>query len=121
MELDGARLSGSALSDEETAVSINTTILIIAAALSLPGGLFAAMLLSQPRTRWLGLIGGVLGAAVVALALEYFTHAAGVTIDAVSWFFGAFLACSMGVATGALLVNFFSSSNRGSDLNTLES
>lgn len=102
-------------------MSLDTTILIIAAVLSLPGGLFVAMLLSQPRTRWLGLIGGVLGAALVALGLEFFTHAAGVTIDAVSWFFGAFLACSMGVAIGALLVNFFTSSSRGSEYNSLES
>lgn len=100
-------------------MSLDTIILIIAALISLPGGLFSASLMSQPRTRWLGLIGGVIGAALTAVALEYFIHAAGITIDAVSWFFGAFLACSMGVAVGALLVNFFASAGR-SDANSLE-
>ncbi len=101
-------------------MSLSTILLIIAAFISLPGGLFAASLMSQPRTRWLGLVGGVLGAVITAIALQFFVHAAGVTIDAVSWFIGAFLACSMGVAVGALLVNFFTSSGRGSDMTTLE-
>ncbi|HEX8995329.1 MAG TPA: hypothetical protein VF812_04820 [Ktedonobacterales bacterium] len=100
-------------------MSLDTVILIIAAVISLPGGLFVAFLVSQPRTRWLGLVGGVLGAAITAVALEYFVHAASVAIDAVSWFFGAFLACSMGVATGALLVGFFAGSGR-SDTNSAE-
>ncbi|HZC06998.1 MAG TPA: hypothetical protein VE338_15290 [Ktedonobacterales bacterium] len=102
-------------------MSLSTTLLIIGAVLSLPGGLFAAALMSQPRARWLGLVGGVLGAALTAIALEYFTHAAGVTIDAVSWFLGVFLACSMGVAIGALLVGFFTGASRSSDTNALES
>jgi predicted outer membrane lipoprotein len=105
---------------QEAPVSLSVTILIIAALISLPGGLFAAALVSQPRARWLGLIGGVIGAALTAVALEYFTHAAGVTIDAVSWFLGAFLACSMGVAVAALLVNFFTSAGRGSDVRAQE-
>lgn len=87
-------------------MSLSLIVLIVAAILSLPGGLFAASLVSQPRTRWLGLIGGVIGAALVAVGLVYYTQASKVTIDAVSWFFGAFLACSMGVAVGALLVGF---------------
>jgi len=95
-------------------------VLIVGAVLALPGGLFAASLMSQPRTRWLGLIGGVIGAVITAFALYYFIHAAGVTIDAVSWFFGSFLACSMGVAIGALLVGFFTGSGRGSDVRTQE-
>lgn len=101
-------------------MSLDTILLIIAAVLSLPGGLFVAALISQPRTRWLGLIGGVLGATLTAVALKYFVSAAGVTIDAVSWFLGAFLACSMGVAVGAMLVNFFMSAGRGADLNSAE-
>jgi len=102
-------------------MSLSTTILIIAALVSLPGGLFVARLISQPRTRWLGLVGGVLGAAVVAVGLQFFVQTGRVTIDATSWFFGAFLACSMGVAVGALLVNFFTSSGRNTDLTASES
>ncbi|SRR5487761_2001369 len=104
---------------QEAPVSLDTTILIIAAVISLPGGLFAASLMSQPRTRWLGLLGGLLGAALTAVALQYFVRAAGVTVEAVSWFFGAFTACTMGVAIGALLANFFFGSGRGSDANSL--
>ncbi|HEY7848894.1 MAG TPA: hypothetical protein VIC27_02460 [Ktedonobacterales bacterium] len=102
-------------------MSLDIILLIAGAILSLPGGLFVAYLVSQPRTRWLGLIGGVLGAAVLALALYYFIHVAGITIDAFSWFLGAFLACSMGVAVGALLVGFFTGSGRGSDMRAQES
>lgn len=97
-------------------MSLSTTLLIIAALLSLPGGLFVARLVSPPRTRWLGLVGGVLGAALTAVGLQFFVQTARVTIDATSWFLGAFLACSMGVAVGALLVNFFSSAGKNSDL-----
>lgn len=99
-------------------MSLTTTLLIIAALLSLPGGLFVARLVSLPRTRWLGLVGGVLGAVLVAIGLQFFVQTAHVTIEAVSWFIGAFLACSMGVTVGALLVNFFA--GRGSDLTTSE-
>lgn len=101
-------------------MSLSIIVLLVGAVLSLPGGLFAASLMSQPRTRWLGLVGGVIGAAITALALYYFIHAAGVTIDAVSWFFGSFLACSMGVAIGALLVGFFAGAGRDSDVRTQE-
>ena len=62
----------------------------------------------------------LLGAAITAIALQFFVRVGNVTIDAVSWFLGAFLACSMGVAVGALLVNFFMGAGRGSDMNTLE-
>ncbi len=102
-------------------MSLSTLWLIIGAVLSLPGGLFAASLMSQPRTRWLSLVGGVIGGAITAIALEFFTHAAGVTIDITSWFLGVFLACSMGVALGALLVGFFMGAGRGSEVNTVES
>jgi hypothetical protein len=105
---------------QEAPVALSIIVLIVGAVLALPGGLFAASLMSQPRTRWLGLIGGVIGAVITAFALYYFIHAAGVTIDAVSWFFGSFLACSMGVAIGALLVGFFTGSGRGSDVRAQE-
>lgn len=98
----------------------NTTLLIIAALLSLPGGLFVARLMSPPRTRWLGMVGGVLGAALSAIGLQFFVMTAHVTIDAISWFVGAFFACSMGVAIGALLANFFTSAGRSSDLTASE-
>lgn len=94
-------------------MSLSDILLIAAAVLSLPGGLFAASLMSQPRTRWLSLIGGVIGAALMAIALDYFIHTTRVTIDAVSWFLGAWLACSMAVAVAALLVGFFTGANRG--------
>lgn len=101
-------------------MSLSVTLLVIAALLSLPGGLFAARLMSPPRTRWLGLVGGVLGAAVAAVGLQYFVLASKITIDAVSWFIGAFFACSIGVAVGALLVNFFVSASKSSDSSSVE-
>ncbi len=101
-------------------MSLSTILLIIAALLSLPGGLFVARLISPPRTRWLGLVGGLLGAALTAVGLQYFVLASRVSIEAVSWFIGAFLACSMGVATGALLMNFFTSAGRNTDLTASE-
>ncbi|HEX9038540.1 MAG TPA: hypothetical protein VF808_16270 [Ktedonobacterales bacterium] len=93
-------------------MSLSTTILLVAGILSLPAGLFVAFLISQPRVRFLGLLGGLVGAAVTALALLYFVTQTKTTIEAVSWFLGAFLACSMGVAVGALLVGFFFGSGR---------
>lgn len=101
-------------------MSLSVTVLIIAAVLSLPGGLFVARLISPARVRFLGLVGGVLGAAITAIGLQYFVLATRTNIDAVSWFIGAFLACSMGVAVGALLINFFASASRASSANTSE-
>lgn len=93
-------------------MSLSIIILIVAAILSLPAGLFVAYLVSQPRVRFLGLLGGLIGAALTALALWYFVTATNTTIDAVSWFLGVFLACSMGVGVGALLIGFFFGSAR---------
>lgn len=97
-------------------MSLSVILLIIAAVLSLPGGLFVASLISQPRTRWLALVGAVILVALTAAALEYFTFAAHVTIDAVSWFYAAFLACSLGAGIGALLVDFITGRGRRSDI-----
>lgn len=93
-------------------MSLSMTILIIAAVISLPGGLFVAFMLSRPGIRFLGLLGGLIGGALTALGLWYFVTQTHTTIEAVAWFFGAFLACSMGVAIGALLVAFFLGSGR---------
>lgn len=93
-------------------MSLSTTILIVGAILSLPAGLFVAFLVSQPRVRFLGLLGGLIGGVLTALALWYFVTVTKTTIDAVSWFFGVFLACSMGVGVGALLIGFFFGSGR---------
>lgn len=102
-------------------MSLNLVLLLIAAVLTLPGGLFAAYLISQPRTRLLGLLGGIIGDAAVAVALALYIQAAHVTVDAVSWFLGAFLACSIGVFCGALLVNFLTGAGRSASVNSLES
>lgn len=88
-------------------MSLSIIILIVATILSLPAGLFVAYLVSQPRVRFLGLLGGLIGAVLAAFGLWYFVQQTHTTIDAVSWFLGVFLACSMGVGIGALLVGFF--------------
>lgn len=95
---------------------LNIIVLIVAAVLALPGGLFVAALISEPSARKFALLGGVIGLVLTAVGLEYFVGAAHVTIDAMSWFFGAFLACSMGVAVGALLVDFLLDAGRDSDV-----
>ena len=53
-------------------MSLSLTILIIAGILSLPAGLFVAYLVSQPRVRFLGLLGGLVG--LVNGALVVFTR-----------------------------------------------
>lgn len=97
-------------------MSLSVIILIVAAVLSLPGGLFVASLISHPRNRWLALIGALILVALTAAAMDYYTHAAKVTIDAVSWFYAAFLICSLGAGIGALLVDFFTGRGRRSDM-----
>jgi hypothetical protein len=99
---------------------LSTILLIIAAILSLPGGLFVAWLISRPGIRFLGLLGGLIGAALTAFGLWFFVTQGDILIDAVSWFLGAFLACSMGVATGALLMGFLFGGGRGSDMSAQE-
>lgn len=85
---------------------LSLILLIVGVVLSLPVGLFAASLVATARARALALLGGVIGAVVVALAIYYFVIAANVTIDALSYFYGVFFAASVGVFIGALLVNF---------------
>ncbi len=101
-------------------MSLSMIILIVAAVLALPGGLFVAWLVSRPGLRFLGLLAGLIGDALTAFGLWYFVTATDMTIDAVSWFFGAFLACSMGVGIGALLVTFLFGGGRGSDASAQE-
>ena len=81
-------------------------LLIIGIVLSLPGGLFVAFLTSMARAKWAALLGGIIGAVVVGLAVLYFVNTANVGIDGLSYFYGVFFACSVGVFLGALLVNF---------------
>lgn len=87
-------------------MNINLVLLIIATVLSLPGGLFMAFLMSEPRARWLSLLGGIIGAFVVAAGIYFFVTQAKVSIDGLSYALGSFFAASMGVFGGALLVNF---------------
>lgn len=102
-------------------MSFNLVLLIIAAILSLPGGLFMAFIMSEPRARALSLVGGVIGAALVAAGIYYFINASKVSIDGLSYGLGSFFACSMGVFAGALLVNFLTGlSGRSRDMTTVE-
>ena len=82
------------------------TLIIIAAILSLPAGLLVAFQVSLPRSRFLGMIGGVIGAAVIAFAIYWAVQATGISIDALTYFIGGFFACSIGVIIGAVLTNF---------------
>jgi apolipoprotein N-acyltransferase len=82
------------------------TLMIIAAILSLPAGLFVAFQVSLPRSRFLALLGGVIGAAVVGFAIYWAVEATGISIDALTYFLGCLFACSAGVIIGAVLANF---------------
>lgn len=101
-------------------MSLSMTLLIIAAVVSLPGGLFMAFLVSRPGVRFAGILGGIIGAALTALGLWYYVAQTHTTIEAISWVFGAFLACSMGVAIGALVMNFLFGGGRGSNVSSQE-
>ena len=91
---------------QEERVTTEVILLIIGIVLSLPGGLFVAFLTSMARAKWAALLGGIIGAVVVGLAVLYFVNTANVGIDGLSYFYGVFFACSVGVFLGALLVNF---------------
>jgi phosphate/sulfate permease len=82
------------------------TLIIIAAVLSLPAGLLVAFQISLPRSRFLGMVGGVVGAAVVAFAIYWVVERTGISLDALTYFLGGFFACSIGVIIGAVLANF---------------
>jgi phosphate/sulfate permease len=90
----------------EDAVNTELILLILGAVLALPGGLFVAYLISEPRARWASLLGGIIGAGVVSLGMYYFVQTSGVGIDGLSYFLGIFFAGSIGVMLGALVVNF---------------
>lgn len=87
-------------------MTLTVVLLIIAAVFSLPVGLFSAYLLSTPRARALSIVGGLIGAALVAGGIFYYISAAHVWVDALSYWFGALFACSVGVLVGALVTNF---------------
>jgi apolipoprotein N-acyltransferase len=82
------------------------TLMIIAAVLSLPAGLLVAFQVSLPRSRFLAMIGGVIGAAVVGFAIYWAIEATGISLDALTYFLGCLFACSAGVIIGAVLANF---------------
>ncbi|MGZ3636774.1 MAG: hypothetical protein ACXVCX_02925, partial [Ktedonobacterales bacterium] len=81
---------------------------------SLPVGLFFAYYMSQSRVRGLGVLGGLLGAIVAGVALYFAIAVSGITVDTLSYFFGAFFFCSTGVVAGALLANILAGSGGNS-------
>jgi hypothetical protein len=87
-------------------VNPNLILLIVAAVLSLPGGLFVSFLMSEPRAKWLSLIGAVIGAGATGAAIYYYITAANPSLDSLSFGLGSFFGCSMGAFTGALVINF---------------
>lgn len=87
-------------------MTLTIFLLIVAAVFSLPIGLFSAYLLSTPRARALAILGGLIGDAVVAGGIFYYISAAHIWVDALSYWFGALFACSVGVMAGALVTNF---------------
>jgi hypothetical protein len=102
-------------------MTLEQILLIVAVVLSLPGGLFVAYLMSEPRARWASIFGGIIGGVVVALAVYFFVVTANVGIDALSYTFGVFFAASIGVALGALVMNFLVGLvARGSDSSAIE-
>lgn len=98
--------------DLNTLLSPKVLPLVIAGVLSLPIGLFIAYYLSQSRVRGLGVFGGLLGAIVAGAALYFGVAASGLTVESLSYFFGAFFICSTGVIAGALLANVLAGASR---------
>jgi len=87
-------------------VDPNLILLIIAAVLSVPGGLFVSFLMSEPRAKWLSLLGAIIGVASAAAAIFYYITASSPSIDGLSFAIGTFFGCSTGAFAGALIVNF---------------
>lgn len=82
-------------------------LLVIATMLALPGGLFVAGMLARARTRWAALLGGLVGAVAVAVAVFAYVYSTpNLSLDGLTYFLGAFFAVSAGAFSGALLVNF---------------
>lgn len=107
---------------KEYCVDLKAFLLIVAAALALPAGLFITYLLSDPRARWAAFIGALIGDGLTGLGLYYFVLAGKVGIDGLSYWFGLFFGCSIGVMVGALIANFLVAQVRGnsSDLTSME-
>ncbi len=103
-------------------MSTEVILLIIGGVLALPVGLFAAYLLSLPRARVLAIAGGLIGDVLVAAGIFYYIRTAHIGIDALSYFLGVLLGCSVGVLLGALVANFVVGigSRGGSDVSSAE-
>jgi NADH:ubiquinone oxidoreductase subunit 4 (subunit M) len=87
-------------------VDSNLILVIIAAVLALPSGLFVDYIMSEARARMLSLLGGIIGDVVVAAVIYLFVTISKMSVDALSYFIGAFFGCSIGVFCGALVANF---------------
>lgn len=87
-------------------MNLEAFLLIVAAVLAVPGGLFLAYLLTDPRARWAALVGALVGDALVGLGLWYFVRADSVNIDGLSYWFGVFFGCTIGVVIGALVADW---------------
>ena len=107
----------SGIFDLDTSIYI---LLGIALVLALPGGLFIGYIMSLPRARLLSLLGGIVGDVVIAVAILAYLATAKPSIDGLSFLIGSFFACSMGVAIGALVINFLLGSGRRRDITSLE-
>lgn len=81
-------------------------LLIVVAVLALPGALFVAFVMSEPRAKLLSLGGAIIGDAAIGAAIWYYIITAQPSLDLLSYGLGAFFACSAGAFTGALLINF---------------
>jgi hypothetical protein len=102
-------------------MTMELILLIIAAVLALPGGLFVAFIMSEPRARLASLLGGIIGAGLTALGIYYYINASNVQIDALSYGLGCFFAASIGVVIGALVANFLVAAlSRNRDLTSVE-
>jgi hypothetical protein len=102
-------------------MSTEMILTIIGAVFALPGGLFIAYLISVPRARLVGLLGGIIGGGLTALGIYYAMRAAHISIDGLSYALGVFFGTSIGVMIGALAANFIvTAGSRGGDLTSAE-
>jgi hypothetical protein len=85
-------------------VDIKLILIVIAFVLAIPVGTFLASLMSPRRARLLSLLGAVVAAALSAGAIYYFVRT--ISVDALSYGLGAFLAVTTGALIGALVVDF---------------
>jgi hypothetical protein len=102
-------------------MDVEIVLLVIGAVLALPGGLFIAYFVSEPRARWASLLGGIIGDGLTVLGLYYYTQASHVQIDGLSYWLGMLFAASVGVMLGALVINFLVGAfSRDRDLTPVE-